>query len=106
MGELARRGVLSPEEVRHHRLRHVVTNVLGGGEEGVRVDVQRSDLEPGDVLLLCSDGLTEMLDDARIAAVLAAEGDSRRACERLVAEANGEGGKDNVTVIVARFEPA
>ena len=106
VGELARRGVLSPEEVRHHRLRHVVTNVLGGGEAGVRVDVHRADLEPGDVLLLCSDGLTEMLDDNCIAAVLAAEGEPQRACERLVAEANEAGGRDNITVIVARFEPA
>ena len=106
VGELARRGVLSPEEVRHHRLRHVVTNVLGGGEEGVRVDVHRAELEANDVLLLCSDGLTEMIDDDRIAAVLAAEGEPQRACERLVAEANEAGGRDNVTVIVTRFGSA
>jgi protein phosphatase len=106
VGELARRGVIRPDEIRHHNLRHVVTNVLGGGEAGVRVDVHRVDLEPGDVLLVCTDGLTEMLDDARIAAVLAAEGEPQKACERLVAEANGAGGRDNVTVIVARFEPA
>jgi PPM family protein phosphatase len=104
VAEMARRGVLTPEEARHHRLRHVVTNVLGGGEAGVHVDVQRMDLETGDVVLLCSDGLTEMLDDGRIAAALTAEGDPRLACARLVAEANGLGGKDNVTAIVARFE--
>ena len=106
VGEMARRGVLTPDEVRHHRLRHVVTNVLGGGEEGVRVDVERVDLAAGDVLLLCSDGLTEMIEDARIAAVLAAEAQPRPACERLVAEANEAGGRDNVTVIVARFDGA
>jgi protein phosphatase len=104
VGEMARRGEITSEEARHHPYRNVVTNVLGGGEAGVQVDVQRADLESGDVVLLCSDGLTEMLDDGRIATVLAAEADPWSACERLVAEANAAGGKDNVTVIVARFE--
>jgi len=106
VAEMARRGEISPQEARHHRLRHVVTNVLGGDRAGVQVDVQRVSLEVGDALLLCSDGLTEMLDDGRIAAVLAAEDDPRQACERLVAEANAAGGKDNVTTVVARFGTA
>jgi PPM family protein phosphatase len=102
--ELARRGIIKPEEVCHHHWRHVVTNIIGGKEVGVRVDVQKTDLEAGDVLLLCSDGLTEMLSDERIATVLAAEAEPPAACERLVAEANDAGGKDNITAIVARFE--
>jgi protein phosphatase len=102
--ELARQGVIKPEEVIHNRFRHVVTNVLGGNEAGVRVDVQKTDLETGDAMLLCSDGLTDMLSDEQIAAVLKSEPDPRTACERLVKAANEAGGRDNVTAIVARFE--
>lgn len=104
VAEMARQGVIKPEEVSHHRLRHIVTNVLGGGSAGVQVDVMKIDLEPGDAVLLCSDGLTDMLDDGRITAILTAAADSKLACERLVAEANSEGGKDNISAIVARFE--
>lgn len=104
VAEMVGRGEISPEQARHHPHRHVVTNVLGGGHAGVRVDVQRVSLEPGDVLLLCSDGLTDMLDDARISAVLAAEPEPEAACASLVAQANEAGGHDNITAVVARFE--
>jgi protein phosphatase len=104
VGELVRRGSLSPEEASEHHWRHVITNVVGGTEPGVQPEVHKVHLESGDVLLLCSDGLTEMLSDEEIAAVLQQESDPRRACDRLVKQANEHGGKDNVTVIVARFE--
>jgi protein phosphatase len=104
VAEMVDRGELSPEQARHHPHRHVVTNVLGGGTPGVRIDVERVGLEEGDVLLLCTDGLTDMLDDRRIMAVLAAESDPETACARLVAEANEAGGRDNVTAVVARFD--
>ncbi len=103
-GELARRGVIKPEDVRHHQFRHVVTNVLGGGEAGVRVELHRLALQPDDVALLCSDGLSDMLTDDEIAAILAAEHEPKAACARLVAEANAHGGRDNITAVVARFE--
>jgi serine/threonine protein phosphatase PrpC len=102
--ELARRGMIKQEEVRAHQWRHVVSNALGGVAAGVQVDVQKTDLEPADIVLLCSDGLTEMLADDRIAAVLAAEGEPESACKRLVDEANEAGGRDNITAIVARLE--
>jgi protein phosphatase len=102
--ELGRRGALKPEEVRGHHWRHVVTNVLGGGSAGVEVDVRKADLEQGDVMLLCSDGLTDMLADDRIAAILAEEREPQVACQRLVDEANKAGGRDNITCIVARLE--
>ena len=60
----------------------------------------------GDRLLLCSDGLTEMVTDADIAAVLAAEMDPEIACTQLVARANAAGGRDNVTVLIVRFDAA
>ena len=100
--ELVRQGVLAPGGEAGHPCRHVVTNILGGDEPCVQVELHRLDLRPDDVLLLCSDGLTEMLPDDRIAVLLREERDPRRACERLVAEANGHGGKDNITVIVAQ----
>jgi protein phosphatase len=106
VGELVRHGQLPPDQVAGHPYRHVVTNVLGGTEGDVHAEVQSADLAPGDVLLLCSDGLTDMLDDTRIAAILAAEPVPQAACERLVAEANAQGGKDNITTIVARFDAA
>jgi serine/threonine protein phosphatase PrpC len=101
--ELARRGLIRSEEVRRHRLRHMLTNVLGGGQVGVQVDVQRFDLQAGDVLLLCTDGLTDMVRDEQIAAILVAEHEPMSACRRLVAAANEQGGKDNITVVVAQF---
>jgi protein phosphatase len=100
--ELVRQGVLAPGGEAGHPCRHVVTNILGGGEPGVQVELHRLDLHPDDVLLLCSDGLTEMVPDDRIAFILREEPDPQRACERLVAEANRQGGKDNITVVVAQ----
>jgi protein phosphatase len=99
---MVRRGELSPQEAARHPRRHVVTNALGGHTPGVRVELHALALEPGDVLLLCSDGLTDMVPDAGIAA-LGEAADPRRACERLVAEANANGGRDNVTAVVADF---
>jgi PPM family protein phosphatase len=105
VADLVRSGQISPEEAGTHRLRHVITNVVGGGRSGVRVEVHKTNLQAGDVVLVCSDGLTEMVSEGRIAQVLAEEPDPRRACGRLVAEANERGGTDNVSVIVARFDP-
>jgi len=102
--ELIRHGALSPENQARHPYRHVVTNVLGGDEPGVQVELNRLDLHPGDVLLLCSDGLTEMVSNDGIVGILQDEQKPQCACERLVGEANKQGGKDNITVIVAQIE--
>jgi protein phosphatase len=104
--ELKRQGVLSPDGEARHPFRHVVTNLLGGRQPGVQVELHRRDLHPDDIILLCSDGLTEMIPDEGIAVILREEPDPRRACERLVAEANRHGGKDNITVLVAHVEEA
>jgi protein phosphatase len=104
--ELIRQGVLRAKAAADHPYRHVVTNLLGGSEPGVNVELHRLDLNAGDVLLLCSDGLTEMVSDDQIAAVLWEEPEPRCAYERLVARAIDQGGTDNVTVVVARIEAA
>jgi protein phosphatase len=102
--EMVRHGMIKPEDVPNHRLRHVVTNVVGGNDRGVKVEMHKLPLESRDCLLLCSDGLTEMVTDQEILKVLAAEEDPVAACEKLVDRANEAGGKDNVTVVVARFD--
>jgi protein phosphatase len=106
IAEMVRQGALNPEQVAGHRLRHVITNVVGGSEAVVHVEAHALEVHDGDRLLLCSDGLTEMVPDAAIAAVLAAETDSETACRRLVAQANAAGGRDNITVLIVRFEAA
>jgi protein phosphatase len=99
---LARAGIIRPEEVGQNPYRHTITNFLGRGR--TTVQVERVDLQAGDTVLLCSDGLTEMLPHEWIAAVLESEADPGWACKRLVSEANEAGGRDNITAIVARFE--
>jgi protein phosphatase len=106
VAEMIRLGQIRPDEAAHHRLRHVITNSIGGHGPGVQVECHRIELEPDDTFLLCSDGLTEMVSDERIAAVLQADHEPRTVCQRLVAEANEQNGPDNITVIVARFETA
>ena len=100
---LADEGVISQQDVARHRLRHVLTNALGGFHSDVRVDIKRWKLADGDRLLLCSDGLTDMVDDAHIADVLAREAGSDETCRLLVDSALENGGKDNVTVVLASY---
>jgi serine/threonine protein phosphatase PrpC len=85
------------------RLRRTITNAVGGTQRGVHTDLIRVTLEEDDRLLLCTDGLTEMLRDDDIAAVLADNAEPEAACDRLIAIANERGGRDNITVIVAQF---
>lgn len=92
-------GAMKEEEARRGGLFNVLASSVGGE---LSPTVGLIDLEPGDVLLLCTDGLTRHLDDARITSVLAAAPDADDATRVLVEGALAEGGKDNVTVIVAR----
>lgn len=103
VAELVRRGSLTPQAAATSRYRNLITNSIGGGEPGVLAELHKLDLEPSDVLLLCSDGLTEMLSDDLIATIMREEQEPQTICERLVSEANKGGGKDNITVIVAAF---
>lgn len=99
--EMVQHGILESEDDAHAPFRHVVTNFVGGPRPGVRVEVHRVKVAPGDVILLCTDGLTGMLSDAQISAILQAHPDPREACDRLIDAANDAGGRDNVTAIVA-----
>jgi serine/threonine protein phosphatase PrpC len=99
-------GLLKPENVADHQLRHVITNVVGGASAGIHVEVHRTHLEAGDVLLLCTDGLTGMLTDERIKAVLQSCPRPPEACAELARLANEQGGEDNITIVVARYAQA
>ncbi len=104
VAEMQRRGLLTPEDAAHHMYRHVVTNVVGGAQPSVTVDVQEFELHPGDKILLCTDGLTDNLTDDRMTLILQSECDPQAACNRLVDEALQQGGQDNITAIVSRFD--
>lgn len=106
VAEMIRRGALQPEQAKQHEYRNVITNAMGGSEVGVDVDIQRYDVRAGDILMLCTDGLTEMVPIQTICDILQSTDEPRSACERLVSLANKNGGKDNITVIVGRCEPA
>jgi PPM family protein phosphatase len=104
VGELVRSGALQEEDVAGHRFRHVITNVVGGNEAGVKVEAHAVEVHAGDRLLLCSDGLTEMVPNEAIAATLQAEAEPEAACQSLLALANEAGGRDNITVVIVRFD--
>jgi len=101
--QMVETGLLAPENAADYEFRHVITNVVGGPTPGVKVEVHRMRIEPGDVLLLCTDGLTGMLPDDRIATVLQSCPTPQQACEQLTHLANEQGGTDNITTIVARY---
>ncbi len=96
-------GLISQKDARSHVRRHVVTNVLGGPEQGVQAEVTKVLLNDRDVLMLCSDGLSEPVGDDAIEQVLSGESDPDRAARELINLALEAGAPDNVTVIVAKF---
>nr|MCU0257945.1 Stp1/IreP family PP2C-type Ser/Thr phosphatase [Solirubrobacteraceae bacterium] len=101
--ELVRQGRLSPEEAEEHPQRSIITRALGP-EAHVVPDAHTLAGRDGDVLLLCSDGLTSMLPEARINELLGAAPDLRQAARDLVDAANAAGGRDNITVVLLRLE--
>ena len=100
---LADAGAISQEEVAKHPSRRVLTSALATRGAFVHVELKRWRLEDGEQLLLCSDGLTEMVSDEAIARVLAAPGAAAGPCRTLVDLALEAGGKDNVTVVLGRY---
>jgi protein phosphatase len=103
--ELLQRGKLTEEQAAEHPQRSIITRALGVDQQ-VEVDTWTYPARAGDVVLLCSDGLTSMINEQRIAAILGEETDLDRAGERLIEEANAAGGRDNITVVIFRLEEA
>jgi protein phosphatase len=100
---LADAGLISPETVAVSSFRSVLTNCIGGSKEGVKVDVTHVQLAEGDSLLLCTDGLTDMVDEDGISQTINAHPQPQDACQALLDQALDGGGKDNVTIVLARF---
>lgn len=98
-------GLISAEEAARSTRRNLITRALGVEPE-VEPELGSADLGPGEGLLLCSDGLSDMLDDARLAAVLDAPTPLDARVRRLVEAANAAGGRDNISVVLAQPAPA
>jgi protein phosphatase len=94
-------GVLSTDQARAHPLRNVVTRAIGAAPD-LLVDVTAHEMAVGDVLLLCSDGLSGMVVDADLERIVRANETPQKAAELLIAEANARGGEDNITVLLVR----
>jgi protein phosphatase len=101
VAEQVRRGILTPAEAERSDMQSVLLRALGAHAE-IEVDSEEHTLFGGDVLLLCSDGLTRMITEPEIAGTLQAEPDPTKAAERLIDLANEQGGADNITAIVVR----
>jgi protein phosphatase len=101
--ELVRRGKLTEEQAAEHPQRSIITRALGP-EPDVEVDTWTYPARAGDVVLLCSDGLTSMISEERVRAILEAHDDLDAAADALIAEANEAGGRDNITVVLFRLE--
>lgn len=103
MADMIEAGEITEEEARVHPRRSVITRALGS-DPNMRPDLYEVNVSPGDRLLLCSDGLSNMLDDDRMESILVRTRDPQRAASILVNEAIAEGGHDNITVVVLDIE--
>ena len=101
--EMRRRGQITEEQAEDHPQRSIITRALGPEPE-VEVDIQAVPAEPGDIFLLCSDGLTTMLNDERIRELVNGATSLEAAVKTLVDEANRAGGRDNITVSIFQVE--
>ncbi|HYG97160.1 MAG TPA: SpoIIE family protein phosphatase, partial [Solirubrobacterales bacterium] len=101
--ELRRQGRITSEQAEDHPQRSIITRALGPEPE-VQVDLQTVPAQNGDVFLICSDGLTTMLDDEQIGHILSRATSLQAAVRTLVDEANRAGGRDNITVVAFRVE--
>jgi protein phosphatase len=96
-------GYLTPEQARYHPYSNVITRCVGANE-AVEPDLFSGEVQPGDVFLVASDGLTGMVDDRRLQQLLSSNAAPRRVVDALIAEANGRGGLDNITAILVQVQ--
>lgn len=97
--EMVRMGGIDREAARNHPDKNIITRAIGAGDT-VDVDFFSVELKPGDIVLMCSDGLTNMLEDEEIRMILNGQRDIVEKAEELVKAANNNGGKDNIAVVL------
>jgi len=97
--EMVRMGGINREQAREHQDKNIITRAIGAEDE-LKIDFFQVKLEKGDFILLCSDGLTNMIEDEEIRMLLLGQRDIVSKAETLVAAANRNGGKDNITVVL------
>jgi len=100
--EQVKQGIISAEEAKSHRLRHVVTRAVGARGR-LDVDVKELTLQPADLLLLCSDRVTDKLSDVELCRLLVGSADLKESCRSIIAAANEAGGEDNSTTILLKY---
>lgn len=91
---------IEPEDVYTHPQRNLIYRSLGAGHKSIEVDIFHQTLQKGDTLLLCSDGLWEMVRQQELLKVLSEESSPQKICETLIDMANANGGEDNITAVV------
>lgn len=102
VNEQIQAGLISEEDAKNHKLKNIITRSVGYQEE-VEIDIAKFALEKGDKLILCSDGLTNLVDDAQIYETIS-QNDIKASCQKLVDLANENGGDDNITVVICEIK--
>jgi protein phosphatase len=102
VSELLDKGQIKPEEAQNHEAQGQITHYVGM-EDKAKPYIRSFGLKKGDRLLLCTDGLTDAIDDKTIASVLDTNDDCKTACQALVKAANAAGGHDNITVVIVNW---
>ena len=101
VGEMVRAGELSPEQARNHPNKNIITRAVGAGQK-LEIDFFDEDLRKGDILLLCSDGLSNMVEDEEIEKIIKSGRELPKTAMDLIERANRNGGKDNIAVVLAQ----
>jgi serine/threonine protein phosphatase PrpC len=96
-------GLITPQQAQGSSIKNLVTRALGV-DDAVALDVSEHEVEPGDCYLMCSDGLSDMVDDGEIASILGSPLSLEQKADALVATANDHGGRDNISVLLVRVE--
>jgi serine/threonine protein phosphatase PrpC len=101
---LADAGAILQSEAQHHRFKHMLTQAVGLEEGNVNVEIHHLKLTNGDRILLCSDGLSDLVQEGEIAAALTSDRNSQHQCEELLELALSHGGKDNITILIGHYQ--
>ncbi|MFQ3651089.1 MAG: protein phosphatase 2C domain-containing protein [Gemmataceae bacterium] len=101
--ELLESGKITPEQATHHRLSHVLTRAISAQTSEIKIEIDTLRLEDGDQILLCTDGLSSMIEASTIAAILARQLTPPETCQELLESALQAGGRDNITVVIGRY---